>query len=141
MRKSFPIYPSKILLILLFGLLLVTSCGNSEETAIRPDKKAGTVLLNLDPIVEIAYDYDGLIMDVTGADGEALIGQPCIVAMEDLIVDLYEADRLEQEEILLTLEEGSEYHEGFLEGLEKAVEKASKTCGFDASIFKIEENA
>ncbi len=139
MKRLFSIYPDKILAMLM-GVLLLAGCGNSGKSGVRPLEQAGVLLLETKPAVEIAYDVDGLVMEVTGVEEEGLVGEPCIVAMETLIADLYVAERLEgTDEILLTPEEGSEYHEGFLEGLEEAAEQALQTCGLDAVDVKIEE--
>lgn len=140
MRKLFPIYTVKIPVMLLCGLLILVGCENSGRGGMQPVEQAGVLLLETKPAVEIAYDADGLVMEVTGAEEDGLVGEPCIVAMETLIADLHEGERLEgTDEILLTPEEGSEYHEGFLEGLEEAAEQALQTCGMDAVDVKIEE--
>lgn len=140
MRKPFFTHVGKISGTLFCGLLLLAGCGNSGETGMRSVKQAGVLLLETKPAVEITYDTDGLVMEVTGAEEDKLVGEPCIVAMETLIADLYEGERLEgTDEILLMPEEGSEYHEGFLEGLEEAAEQALQTCGLDAVDVKIEE--
>lgn len=140
MRRSFFRYPVWVLVIFFCGLLLFSGCGNSGKGGVQPVEQAGVLLLEIKPAIEIAYDTDGLVMQVTGAEEEGLTGEPCIVVIEALIADLCEAERLDgTDEILMTMEEGSEYHEGFLEGLEEAAEQALADCGLDAVDVKIEE--
>lgn len=140
MRRSFFRYPVGVLAILFCGILFFSGCGNSGKGGVQPVEQAGVLLLEIKPAIEIAYDTDGLVMQVTGTEEEGLTGEPCIVAIETLITDLCEAERLDgTEEITMTMEEGSEYHEGFLDGLEEAAEQALEDCGLDDVDIAIEE--
>lgn len=156
MKKSFPIYYSKILVVILCGLLLFQGCANQDNGGVRPVEKAGTIILSVNPAIEVQYDYDGLVMAVTGlnedgleisAEEEELIGLPCLVALHTLIQDIYEKGFFSSDfggtgrEIVLLLEKGSVYHKSFLKALEEAVYASAEECGLKAiNLTTIEEN-
>lgn len=145
----------KSLIYILISLFLLSACGNSVEDSIHPAEKVGTIILSVNPAVELEYDGNGLVMDVIGlnedglelaANKEDLIGVPCLVALHTLIVDINDAGFFvsdfggEGREIYLLLEKGSLYHQGFLRALEKAVYKAAEECGLETvSLTTIEE--
>lgn len=136
--------------------LSMSACGNTTEDSIQPVEKAGTVILSVNPSVEITYDTNGLVMDIKGlnedglnlvAQEEDLLGEPCLVALHKLIVDINDAGFFisdfggEGREIFLYLQKGSIYHKGFLSALEKSVYKAAEECGLTAvSLTTIDAN-
>lgn len=148
----------KLLTYILMTVLLFTmsACGNTMEESIKPVEKAGTVILSVNPAVEVEYDADGLVMDVIGlnedgldiaANKEDLIGIPCLIALHTLIVNINDAGFFvsdfggEGREIFLLLEKGSVYHKGFLKALEQSVYKAAEECGLKAiTLTTINEN-
>lgn len=154
MKDSLIKHTGKILL-LLWAVLLLPACGTVGEDGVRPVKKAGTVVLSVNPAVEIAYDYDGLVMEITGlnedglviaSEEEDLIGLPCLVALHTIIRDIYDAGFFvsdfggEGREIILLLKKGSVYHKGFLEALEKSVYQSARECGLGTiNLTTIEE--
>ena len=87
--------------ILMFAMLLgLPACGNTTESSIQPVEKVGTILISLNPEIEIEYDREGLVMAVLGlnddgkfisAEQDDLIGLPCKIALELLIEDIFEA--------------------------------------------------
>ena len=143
MRKKLLSY-----LLLAVMILSASACGNTAENGIQPVKKAGTVILSVNPSVMIDYDTDGLVMDISGlnedgldlaAQEEDLIGIPCLVALHKLIVDIHDAGFFVSDfggkgrDIFLYLQKGSIYHEGFLKALEQAISEAADECGLTTS--------
>lgn len=51
-------------------LLTLAGCGNSVEESIQPVEKAGTILISLNPEIELEYDREGLVMNVIGLNDE-----------------------------------------------------------------------
>lgn len=152
MKKK--IIASLLLLVLLLGL---PGCSpHTTEESIQPAQQAGTVILSVNPAVEIAYDDNGLVMDITGlnqdglylaANKDDLIGLPCLVALHTLIAEINDAGFFvsdfggEGRDILLLLKKGSIYHKGFLKALESAVYQSAEECGLKAvNLTTIEEN-
>ena len=155
MRKKLLTY-----LLLAVMALSVSACGNTADSGIQPVEKAGTVILSVNPSVEIDYDTNGLVMDIKGlnedgldlaAQEEDLIGVPCLVALHKLIVDIHDAGFFVSDfggrgrDIFLYLQKGSIYHEGFLKALEQAISEAAEECDLSTShlitVNANEENA
>ena len=124
MKKKLLTY--MMMIVLLLGM---SACGNTTEESIQPVEKAGTVILSVNPSVMIDYDTNGLVMDIGGlnedgldlaAQEDDLIGEPCLVALHRLIVDIHDAGFFVSDfggrgrDIFLYLQKGSIYHEGFL---------------------------
>lgn len=146
-----------LLVYILISLFLLSACGNTAESSIQPAEKAGTIILSVNPAVELEYDSNGLVMDVIGlnedglelaANKEDLLGTPCLVALHTLIVQINDAGFFvsdfggEGREIFLLLEKGSVYHKGFLKALEESVYKAAEECGLTAiNLITINENS
>ena len=145
----------KYMAILLLVPMILSGCSTSDG-GIRPAEKAGTVVLSVNPSVEVTYDANGLVMDITGlnedgldiaSEEDDLIGLPCLVALHTIIKDIYDAGFFvsdfggEGREIILQLKEGSIYHKGFLEALEKSVYESAEACGLKAiTLTTINEN-
>ena len=142
MKEKFLTY--LLMITLLFGM---TACGADAEGGIQPVEKAGTVILSVNPSVLIDYDTNGLVMDISGlnedglnlaAQEEDLLGEPCLVALHKLIVDINDAGFFisdfggEGRDIFLYLQKGSTYHKGFLKALEKSISEAADECGLTA---------
>ena len=143
--------------ILLFAMLFaLPACGNTTADSIQPAQKAGTIILSVNPAVELEYDENGLVMDIIGlnedglelaANKEDLLGVPCLVVLHTLIVEINDAGFFisdfggEGREIFLLLEKGSIYHKGFLKALEQSIYQAAEECGLQAiSLTTINEN-
>ena len=152
MRKKLLTY-----LLLAVMTLSVSACGNTAENGIQPVEKAGTVILSVNPSVMIDYDTNGLVMDISGlnedglnlaAQEEELLGEPCLIALHRLIVDIDDAGFFvsdfggEGRVIFLYLQKGSIYHEGFLKALEQSIFEAAEECGLTAvTLTTIDANA
>ena len=146
----------RILAYILLLVLTLSACGNTTESSIQPAEKVGTIILSVNPAVELEYDGNGLVMDVIGlnedglelaANKEDFVGIPCLVALHTLIVQINDAGFFisdfggEGREIFLLLEKGSVYHKGFLKALEQSVYKAAEECGLKAiTLTTINEN-
>ena len=146
----------KFLAYILLLILALSACGHTTENSIRPAKKVGTVILSVNPAVEVEYDENGLVMDVIGlnedglelaANKEDLLGIPCLIALHTLIVQINDAGFFisdfggEGREIILLLEKGSIYHKGFLKALEESIYDAAEDCGLKAiNLTTINEN-
>ena len=143
MRKKLLTY-----LLLAVMTLSMSACGNTANEGIQPVEKAGTVILSVNPSVEIDYDTNGLVMDIKGlnedgldlaAQEEDLIGVPCLVALHKLIVDIHDAGFFVSDfggrgrDIFLYLQKGSIYHEGFLKALEQSISEAADECDLTTS--------
>ena len=136
-------------------LLTLAGCGNSVEESIQPVEKAGTILVSLNPEIELEYDREGLVMNVLGlneegkfisAEQDDLIGIPCKIALETLIKDIFEAGYFSSDvggpgrSIVLKLEKGSVYHKGFLQALEETLYQTASACGLETITMSIDEN-
>lgn len=146
----------RILAYILLLVLTLSACGNTTESSIQPVEKVGTIILSVNPAMELEYDGNGLVMDVIGlnedglelaANKEDLVGIPCLVALHTLIVQINDAGFFvsdfggEGREIFLLLEKGSVYHKGFLKALEQSVYEAAEECGLKAiTLTTINEN-
>ena len=142
--------------ILVFIMLLgLPACGHTTESGIQPIEKAGTILISLNPEIEIEYDREGLVMAVLGlnddgkfisAEQDDLLGLPCKIALELLIEDIFEAGYFSSDiggpsrTIVLKLEKGSIYHKGFLDALEETVYKTAADCGLQTITMSIDED-
>ena len=142
--------------ILMFAMLLgLPACGNTTESSIQPVEKVGTILISLNPEIEIEYDREGLVMAVLGlnddgkfisAEQDDLLGLPCKIALKLLIEDIFEAGYFSSDiggpgrTIVLKLEKGSVYHKGFLDALEETVYKTAADCGLQTITMSIDED-
>ena len=93
----------KILLayiLLLTMILTLPACQRNSDNDIHTVEKVGTIILSVNPAVELEYDREGLVIDVIGlnedgltlaAQKEDLLGVPCLVALQRLIVDIHDA--------------------------------------------------
>ena len=134
--------------LLLSMIFCLPACGSDSENGIQPAEKAGTVILSVNPSVMIDYDTNGLVMDISGlnedglnlaAQEEDLLGEPCLIALHKLIVDIDDAGFFVSDfggkgrDIFLYLQKGSIYHEGFLKALEQSISEAADECGLATS--------
>lgn len=140
-------------LALLFALSL-SGC-RTTETGVLPKEIYGTILISLNPEIEIEYDREGLVTDVLGLNDDGkfisseqddLIGKPCKIALAMLIEDIFEAGYFSSDvggpgrTIVLKLEKGSVYHKGFLDALEESVFETAAACGLQTITISIDED-
>ena len=148
----------KLLTYMLMAAMVwsLAGCSRSVEESIQPVEKAGTILISLNPQIELEYDREGLVMNVLGlneegkfisADQDDLIGMPCKIAVKTLIKDIFDAGYFSSNvggpsrTILLKLEKGSVYHKGFLQALEESLYETASACGLETITTSIDENS
>ena len=109
--------------------------STGESSTVRT---AGTLLLSVNPEIEIEYDDNGLVTKVEGVndDGRGIVGgytdyegKECRVVVSDLVTEIYEAGHFNEtvgghdRNIVVKLQQGSEYPgEEFLDGIEGDVQ-------------------
>lgn len=147
----------KLLAYMLMAAMVwsLAGCSRSVEESIQPVEQAGTILISLNPQIELEYDREGLVMHVLGLNEEGkfisvnqddLIGMPCKIAVETLIKDIFAAGYFSSDvggpnrTILLKLEKGSVYHKGFLQALEESLYETASACGLETITTTIDEN-
>ena len=148
----------------LFGLTLtaalalttLTACGNSADTASLPETPdpaaslqtenrgvAGTVLLSVNPEIEMDYDDGGNVVALTGRNQEAQTllasytgyeGRPCTQVVGELVDEINALGYFDatvggrEKNIILKLERGSAYpNDQFLNELAEAVRLVVET--------------
>ncbi len=111
--------------------LLLTACGQVTPTPAADNGAVGSVLLSLNPEIEIEYDRNGIVVELEGLnqDGKDILlgyvsfeGKPVKQVMAELVEDIYASGAYQLEldgnakNIVVKLLEGSEYpSEDFLE--------------------------
>ena len=150
-----------VLTFALSGVLaasLLVGCGaqqSSETTQSAADNKtAGTVLLSVNPEIEVEYDDNGLILEIEGVndDGKSIVtgfeeykGKDCRTVVNELVKEIYEAGYFSKtvgghtKNIVLKLEEGSAYpDDDFLEKVAEGVRETVTTCGINSSVMTVQ---
>ena len=122
-----------------------TNEAQVEEQAETPVSQAvGTLLLSVNPEIEIEYDDKGLVTEIEGVndEGRGVVGgyagyegRECREVVSDLVGEIYEAGHFNQtvdghdRNVVVKLEQGSSYPgEDFLRGIEDDVRE--KVGGF-----------
>ena len=114
-----------------------TADGAGETPIAQASQAAGTLLLSVNPEIEIEYDDDGLVTEVEGVNDEGrgvtsgyggYEGRQCREVVSDLVGEIYEAGHFNQtvdghdRNVVVKLQQGSSYPgEGFLRGIEDDV--------------------
>ena len=127
------------------------SAGGAEEASIT--RTAGTLLLSVNPEIEIDYDQDGLVTDVEGVndDGKGVVGdytgyegRECRTVVSDLVGRIYEAGHFDQtvdghdRNVVVKLEQGSGYPgDDFLNGIESDVRSTVSTFGLESDALAV----
>ena len=103
------------------SVLLLSGCGTDPSNGAALSE-SGTLILSVNPEIEITYDSEGKVTALTGVneDGEAIVaaypdyvGKECDVVLQDLIIEINEAGYFTEEvdghkkNIVLQLEPGS----------------------------------
>ena len=126
-----------------------------EETAAFA-KAAGSVLLSVNPEIEIEYDGRGLVTGLEGKndDGKTVVsgyedyqGKECRTVVSELVREIYESGYFDQtvggheKNIVVKLTEGSaDLDDDFLEDMAEGVRQAVKTCNIDAKPISVSRN-
>ena len=114
-----------------------TADGAGETPIAQASQAAGTLLLSVNPEIEIEYDDDGLVTEVEGVNDEGrgvtsgyggYEGRQCREVVSDLVEEIYEAGHFNQtvdghdRNVVVKLQQGSSYPgEEFLRGIEDDV--------------------
>ena len=135
--------------------VLLTGCGApaQEGTAL---KETGTLTLSVNPEIQIEYNREGKVTDLTGRndDGKTIvaaypdyIGKNCEVVLQDLIVEINEAgfflDDIDgnKKNIVLQLEPGSVLpSDDFLEDMSLRTQETVKGLDLASGIVTIDDD-
>ena len=141
-------------------LSLLAGCGASQSSGTQQpaseSKTAGTVLLSVNPEIEVEYDNSGLVLEIEGIndDGKTIVagfedykGKDCPTVVNELVKEIYESGYFTDtvdghaKNIVLKLEEGSAYpDDDFLEEVAEGVREAVKTCGITSETMTVQED-
>ena len=109
MKKNFKHYAT-VAAAAALSLALLTGCGTSgkvtkEAKAPSFGTAAGSILLSVNPEIELAYNYDGDVIDIKGIndDGKNVVqnysdykGKDCDEVVNVLVRKIYESGYFEQ---------------------------------------------
>ena len=141
-------------------LSLLAGCGASQPSGTQQSASesgvAGTVLLSVNPEIEVEYDNGGLVLEIEGIndDGKTVVagfedykGKDCRTVVNELVKEIYESGYFNNtvdghaKNIVLKLEEGSAYpDDDFLEEVAEGVREAVKTCGITSETMTVQED-
>ena len=137
-------------------LSLLAGCGAkpTEQASIK-NKAAGTVLLSVNPEIEVEYDKNGRVLEVEGLndDGKTVTkdvqdyqGKNCREVVSELVREIYDDGYFEgtvdghTKNIVLKLEEGSVYvSDEFLQDVADGVRETVQECGVGAKVMTVSE--
>lgn len=129
------------------------SAGAAIESTVG--EIAGTLLLSVNPAIELDYDMAGDVVQLSALNDDAkavlagydsYYGRSAEVVAAELVGEIDEAGYFDttvagqERNIVLKLERGSEYPEGFLEGIEASVRQAVDSRGGTSQPVAIGEN-
>ena len=136
--------------------VLFTGCGNSDTEASAGTQGAGTITLSVNPQIQIAYDEEGKVIGLTGAndDGEKIIeaypdyvGKECDDVVEGLLEEIYEAGYFDVKidgkvkAIVIQLEPGSKLpYEEFLQELRDECDYTADSLKLTSDVFLIDDD-
>ena len=137
-------------------LSLLAGCGTQPaEQASSENGAVGTVLLSVNPEIEVDYDKNGLVLEIEGLneDGKTVVkdvkdyqGKECRTVVSELVRDIYDDGYFEgtvdghAKNIVLKLEEGSVYvSDEFLQDMADGVREAVQECGIGAKAMTVSE--
>ena len=139
LKKTFAIVVSAVLM-----MALLTGCSGGEKKAETKDV-AGTVMLSVNPEIEVKYDENGKVLGIKGVndDGKGVVselkeyeGDDCRNIANILVTEIYEAGYFKKtvdghaKNIVLKLEKGSASpNDDFLENVADGIREAAKSCG------------
>ena len=134
--------------------VLLTGCGNGAATEGSALKDTGTLILSVNPEIQIDYNKDGKVTALTGKneDGEAIvsayqdyIGKSCDDVLEDLIVEINEAGYFaydidgNKRNIVLQIEPGSVLpSDNFLNDMSASTQNAVKGLSLSSGVVTID---
>ena len=127
------------------------SAGGAGETPVA--QAAGTLLLSVNPEIEIEYDDAGLVTEVEGVndEGRGVVsgysdyrGRECRIVVSELVGEIYEAGHFNQtvdghdRNVVVKLEQGSGYPgDDFLRGIEDDVRSTVGDFGLESDALAV----
>ncbi|NCC42544.1 MAG: hypothetical protein EOM18_02955 [Clostridia bacterium] len=133
-----------------------TKASGAETTAAEVSNIAGTVMLSVNPEIEIGYDENGKVLELEGIneDGKSIVSshsgyenKECEIVLADLVKEIHKAGYFEQtvdgnaKNVVLKLSEGSEYpDDDFVYDLAESVREAVAECELDSEAVSISED-
>ena len=150
-KKSLTLVASAALM-----LSLLVGCGaQPAKQASAENKAVGTMLLSVNPEIEVEYDKNGLVLEIEGLnkDGKTVVkdvkeyqGKDCSTVLSELVRDIYDDGYFEgtvdghAKNIVLKLEEGSVYvSDEFLQDVADGVRKTVQECGIGSETMTVSE--
>lgn len=138
------------------ALALLAGCGaQPAEQASAENGTVGTVLLSVNPEIEVEYDKNGMVLEIEGLnkDGKTVVkdvkdyqGKDCRTVVNELVREIYADGYFEKtvdghtKNIVLKLEEGSVYvSDEFLQDVADGVREAVQECGIGAKAMTVSE--
>ena len=138
------------------ALSLLAGCGaQSAEQSSTESKAVGTVLLSVNPEIEVEYDKSGLVLEIEGLnkDGKTVVkdvknyqGKDCRTVVNELVREIYADGYFEKtvdghtKNIVLKLEEGSVYvSDEFLQDVADGIRETVQECGIGAKAMTVSE--
>lgn len=131
----------------------------SDQTGNTADNKtaaSGTILLGVNPEIEVEYDGRGIVLEVEGVndngktivtDYEGYKGKECAAVVNELVQKIYESGYFEKQldghvkNIVVKLEDGSVYpDDDFLEEVAVGVRNAIDKCGIKSSAMVVDND-
>ena len=144
------------------GMTLFTGCMSAQEKPAAASNQnqqsaaAGTMLLSVNPEIEIDYDDKGKVLEIEGKndDGKNVVkgytsyeGKDCEAVVKELVEKIYEGGYFEktvgghEKNIVVKLAEGSKYpDDDFLEDVAEGVRGAVKNCHLESSAITVDED-
>ena len=138
------------------ALALLAGCGaQPAEQASAENGTVGTVLLSVNPEIEVEYDKNGMVLEIEGLnkDGKTVVkdvkdyqGKDCRTVVNELVREIYADGYFEKtvdghtKNIVLKLEEGSVYvSDEFLQDVADGVREEVQECGIGAKAMTVSE--
>ena len=138
------------------ALALLAGCGaQPAEQASAENGTVGTVLLSVNPEIEVEYDKNGMVLEIEGLnkDGKTVVkdvkdyqGKDCRTVVNELVREIYADGYFEKtvdghtKNIVLKLEEGSVYvSDEFLQDVADGIRETVQECGIGAKAMTVSE--
>ena len=132
------------------------SAPAASGTSSQGDQTVGTILLSVNPEIEVDYDLQGLVQDVEGKneDGKKVVqnytgyaGKECQTVVSELVEEIYQEGYFDNtidghtKNIVVKLEEGSRYpDDAFLEEVAEGVRSTVESHKLDSSAMTVDES-
>lgn len=148
---------------IVLSLSLLSGCVSAAPSApvasgasSQGGQTVGTILLSVNPEIEIDYDLQGLVRDVEGKneDGKKVVqnytdyaGKECQTVVSELVEEIYQEGYLNStidghaKNIVVKLEEGSKYpDDAFLEEMAQGVRSTVEAHQLGSSAMTVDES-